>query len=146
MWRHLFGGSHFKSLQIERAGIMRALSNKPDAANPAMAQWLTIEDQWRRVTDPERQRYLSRFSLMAVQQQAADGVSPVRNCVCMVIPVLAALAGPWLYVLPLLLVGMAFGAIMLTRPTRRVRQMGRSLLFGSGLSFIYLFMAVGSGW
>jgi hypothetical protein len=25
--------------------------NKPDAANPAMALWLTIEDQWRRVAD-----------------------------------------------------------------------------------------------
>jgi hypothetical protein len=28
--------------------------NKPDAVNPAMALRLTIEDQWRRVTDPER--------------------------------------------------------------------------------------------
>jgi hypothetical protein len=26
-------------------------SNKPDAANPAMTLWLTIEDQWRRVAD-----------------------------------------------------------------------------------------------
>ena len=25
--------------------------NKPDAANPAMAPWLTIKDQWRRVAD-----------------------------------------------------------------------------------------------
>jgi hypothetical protein len=28
--------------------------NKPDAVNPAMALWLTIEDQLRRVTDLER--------------------------------------------------------------------------------------------
>ncbi len=28
--------------------------NKPDAVNPAMALWLTIEDQWRRVTVLER--------------------------------------------------------------------------------------------
>jgi hypothetical protein len=28
--------------------------NKPDAANPAMALRLTIEDQWSRVTDLER--------------------------------------------------------------------------------------------
>ncbi len=28
--------------------------NKPDAVNPAMALWLTIEDQWRRVSDLER--------------------------------------------------------------------------------------------
>jgi hypothetical protein len=28
--------------------------NKPDAVNPAMALWLTIESQWRRVTDLER--------------------------------------------------------------------------------------------
>ena len=28
--------------------------NKSDAANPAMALWLTIEDQWRRVADLER--------------------------------------------------------------------------------------------
>jgi len=25
--------------------------NKTDAVNPAMALWLAIEDQWRRVTD-----------------------------------------------------------------------------------------------
>jgi len=28
--------------------------NKPDSVNPAMTLWLTIEDQWRRVTDLER--------------------------------------------------------------------------------------------
>ena len=28
--------------------------NKPDAANPAMTLWLTIEHQWRRVADLER--------------------------------------------------------------------------------------------
>jgi hypothetical protein len=28
--------------------------NKPDAANPAMTLWLTIEDHWRRVADLER--------------------------------------------------------------------------------------------
>jgi hypothetical protein len=27
------------------------LPNEPDAANPAMALWLTIDDQWRRVAD-----------------------------------------------------------------------------------------------
>jgi hypothetical protein len=27
------------------------MPNKPDAVNPAMALRLTIEDQWRRVTD-----------------------------------------------------------------------------------------------
>jgi hypothetical protein len=30
------------------------MPNKPDAVNPAMAFWLPIEDQWRRVTDLER--------------------------------------------------------------------------------------------
>jgi hypothetical protein len=29
-------------------------AHKPDAVNPAMALRLTIEDQWRRVTDLER--------------------------------------------------------------------------------------------
>ena len=29
-------------------------ANKPDAVNPAMALWLTIEDQRRRVADLER--------------------------------------------------------------------------------------------
>jgi hypothetical protein len=29
-------------------------ANKPDAANPAMALLLTVEDQWRRVADLER--------------------------------------------------------------------------------------------
>jgi len=33
---------------------MIRLSNKPDAANAAMALWLTIEDHWRRVADLER--------------------------------------------------------------------------------------------
>jgi hypothetical protein len=33
---------------------MRFWPNKPDAANPAIALWLTIEDQWRRVADLER--------------------------------------------------------------------------------------------
>jgi hypothetical protein len=28
--------------------------NKSDAANPAMALWLTIEDRWRRVADLAR--------------------------------------------------------------------------------------------
>jgi hypothetical protein len=27
------------------------MHNKPDAANPAVALWLTIEGQWRRVAD-----------------------------------------------------------------------------------------------
>jgi hypothetical protein len=30
------------------------MANKPDAANPAMRIWLTIEEQWRRVADLER--------------------------------------------------------------------------------------------
>jgi len=30
------------------------MPNKPDAANPAMTLWLTIEDQGRRVADLER--------------------------------------------------------------------------------------------
>jgi hypothetical protein len=34
--------------------FVRLTPNKRDAVNPAMALWLTIEDQWRRVTDLER--------------------------------------------------------------------------------------------
>jgi hypothetical protein len=30
------------------------MPKKPDAANPAMALWLTVEDQWRRLADLER--------------------------------------------------------------------------------------------
>jgi len=30
------------------------MQNKPDAANPAMTLWLTIEDERRRVADLER--------------------------------------------------------------------------------------------
>jgi hypothetical protein len=33
---------------------MKRKPNKPDAVNPAMALRLTIEAQWRRVTDLER--------------------------------------------------------------------------------------------
>ena len=40
--------------------------NKPDAVNPAMALWLTIEDRWRWVTDLERSA--------AEQSFAADSV------------------------------------------------------------------------
>jgi len=29
-------------------------AHKPDAVNPAIALWLTVESQWRRVTDLER--------------------------------------------------------------------------------------------
>ena len=36
------------------AWYTKEVSNKPDAVNPAMALWLAIEDQWRRVTDLER--------------------------------------------------------------------------------------------
>ena len=36
---------------------MKTWPNKPDAVNPAMALWLTIEDQWHRVTDLERSAY-----------------------------------------------------------------------------------------
>lgn len=38
----------------EQSRSMHRQPNKPDAVNPAMALWLTIEDQWRRVTDLER--------------------------------------------------------------------------------------------
>jgi hypothetical protein len=34
--------------------------NKPDAANPAMALLLTIEDQWRRVADLGRSAAVDR--------------------------------------------------------------------------------------
>jgi len=64
----------------------------------------------------------------------------------MIAPVLAALGGEWFYILPLLPVGMIAGVIMLMRSSRRTRQMGRSLLIGSALSFLYLLGAVGSGW
>jgi hypothetical protein len=33
---------------------MAQWTNKPDAANPAMTFWFTVEDQWCRVADPER--------------------------------------------------------------------------------------------
>ncbi len=33
--------------------LQKSLPNKPDGPNPAMALWLTIEDQRRRVPDLE---------------------------------------------------------------------------------------------
>jgi hypothetical protein len=33
---------------------MNTLSNKPDAANRALASQLHVERHWRRVADPER--------------------------------------------------------------------------------------------
>ena len=36
------------------ANGMKGMPNKPDAANPAIALRLAVEDQWRRVADLER--------------------------------------------------------------------------------------------
>jgi hypothetical protein len=46
------------------------MANKPDAANPAMTLWLTIEDQWRRVADLERS--VSVDALADFQRCTAD--------------------------------------------------------------------------
>jgi hypothetical protein len=40
--------------EADDAEQVKESSNKPDAANPAIALWLTIADQWRRVADLER--------------------------------------------------------------------------------------------
>ena len=71
---------------------------------------------------------------------------PARNCVFMVAPVIAAMLGPWSKVMPLLLVCIVVGVVMWTRRNGRTRQMGRSLVIGSSLGFVYLFIAVGLGW
>lgn len=47
-WYSSIGGSFRRSVEDWRT-LKR--SNKPDAANPAMALQLTIEDHWRRVAD-----------------------------------------------------------------------------------------------
>jgi hypothetical protein len=39
---------------LPKAAAPAAQFDKPDAVNPAMTLWLTIEDQRRRVTDLER--------------------------------------------------------------------------------------------
>lgn len=39
---------------------MNERPNKPDSANPAIALWLAIEDQSRRVADLERSKSMSR--------------------------------------------------------------------------------------
>ena len=41
-------------MKRRREALSRRAPNKPDAVNPAMALWLRIEYQWRRVTDLER--------------------------------------------------------------------------------------------
>ena len=48
---------------------MFLMPNKPDAVNPAMALWLTIEDQWRRVTDLERSAQFDTFMTMLPEAQ-----------------------------------------------------------------------------
>ena len=83
---------------------------------------------------------------MRAKQSTTDDPSPAHNCLCLIAPVLAALGGPWLYVLPMLLVGGVTGMAMIMRPSRHLHQMGLSLLIGSVLSFGYLIAAVGSGW
>jgi len=83
---------------------------------------------------------------MRAKRVTEDVPSPAHNCLCLIAPVVAALGGPWSYVLPMLLVGGLAGIVMLIPPSRHVRQMGLSLLIGSALSFVYLVAAVGSGW
>jgi hypothetical protein len=34
--------------------MISQMPNKPDAVNPAVTLWFTIEEHWRRVTDVER--------------------------------------------------------------------------------------------
>jgi len=45
-------------------------SNKPDAVNPAIALWLTLVGQWRRVTDLDRSAD-SADSFLALRAPAA---------------------------------------------------------------------------
>jgi hypothetical protein len=83
--------------------------------------------------------------MMKAQQGASDKPSTMGNCVLMILPVLLALSDN-IEVLKILPVGVLAGFAMLTRPSCRVRQMGWSLLVGSALSFVYVFVAVGVGW
>ena len=83
---------------------------------------------------------------MRAKQVTEDVPNPAHNCLCLIAPVVAALGGPWLYVLPMLLIGGVAGIVMLIRPSRHLRQMGLSLLIGSALSLVYLVAVVGSGW
>ena len=47
-----FGADYETALHLVGGDPKQAI--KPDAANPAMTLWLTINDQWRRVADLER--------------------------------------------------------------------------------------------
>ena len=46
--------------------LVREALNKPDAANPAMTLWVTIESRWRRVAD------LKRFTYYASRASQAE--------------------------------------------------------------------------
>jgi len=70
---------------------------------------------------------------------------PMLNGVCLVAPVVAALTGPWFYVLPLLAAALLAGGFMFVSRSR-FRQAGMSLLLGSVLALVYLFIAVGAGY
>ena len=51
-----FLGSMVRRVGCRSPSVQKSMEkpNKPDAVNPAMALWLTTENQWPRVTDLER--------------------------------------------------------------------------------------------
>ena len=55
------------------------MQNKPDAANPAMTVWLTIEDQRRRAPDPERSA-TDRNSKMTDYEIVNTNAENVSSC------------------------------------------------------------------
>jgi hypothetical protein len=55
------------------------MPNKPDAANPAIALWLAIEDQWRRVADLERTTSTRNRNIAPVRR-TAKGRPPGLCC------------------------------------------------------------------
>ena len=52
----------------------------------------------------------------------------------------------WPYILLLLFAAVIVAVLMLIQPSRRTRQMGASLLVGSGLTLLYFVIAIGLGY
>jgi hypothetical protein len=85
-------------------------------------------------------------AMMAEEQPKRNRPSWQANCACLIAPALTILSGMWFYMVLLLLAAAIVSVLMLKQPSRRTRQMGASLLVGTGLTLLYTFIAVAHGY
>ena len=95
------------------------------------------------MTNADRERTKERLRAMVAEEPSKRNVpSWQANCACLIAPTLTTLSGDWLYMMVLLFTAPIVVLVMLIQPSRRTRQMGASLLVGTGLTLLYFFIAV----